>query len=127
LTWISGGYTLASVIPKLFFILSTILASRVDVREYRIPDIYIVIPSIITIVLAAFSGLMGIVSLIAQGAIILVFFLLFRRLVKLILNTLIFQVIVLYGIRIKFPVSYRYDDEKRLIEAVATEPSLWDV
>ncbi len=115
------------MIPKLFFILSTILASRVDVREYRIPDIYIVIPSIITIVLAAFSGLMGIVSLIAQGAIILVFFLLFRRLVKLILNTLIFQVIVLYGIRIKFPVSYRYDDEKRLIEAVATEPSLWDV
>ena len=82
LTRLPGGYTLAGVIPKLIFILSTIIASRVDVREYRIPDAYIVIPSVITFTLAALGGFMDIAIRVAQGALVLVFFLLFRRMVK---------------------------------------------
>lgn len=58
------------------------LASRVDVREYRIPDIYIVIPSIIAIILSSFGGLMDIANIIAQGTVVLLFFVLFRRVVN---------------------------------------------
>ncbi len=68
--------------PKLIFILSTIIASRVDVREYHIPDIYIIIPSVITLILATHGGFMEIILQLVQGALVLIFFLLFRRMVK---------------------------------------------